>query len=441
MKSFLLLFKFIHLVFFLSIDKRFSFGQELNDYCKINPKWPNHQFSLWKSDFPYAGDVDNQPPALCKGTVTLNDDGDICIDGRVTYAQLMDQLEELGISDPIYQPAVRSISVNGQLIGGSSNVVLGSHGTYLHNFVTSYVLNGTEYSANDGLMMDHVLAASRGTIDGICLSANISQPEEYYSISHRLYSLSGLTADDLYEEDLALIFFGYFNAVSEFHKTTSAQNMILETISQTWLSLINLLVSAFPAFFYDKIPVFTVTGMSRLIVRGTYTTKDFPNPFTAAENLGQVEGVQIDVTWETFVRAVTKEGLFTKEGKEVPLYFNAVVKKLIATGGSNFNCWSDETIVMASIDLEAPAGQGGELDTYINDVVFPALSVHSSNITIHFGKRTAPGSPELLQSAIDFYGSCGVEVGLTNITECYHPMCHRTNTVSDFEYPVKYYEF
>lgn len=210
---------------------------------------------------------------------------------------------------------------------------------------------------------------------------------------------------------------------------------------------------------YGVFPVFAVTGTSRLVVQGTYSTQTHPQPFVAPDNLGQVEGVQIDVAWDVLVAAISN-GLFTSE--KVPLYFNVVIKRIEAQG-INYKCWDntgkdrnkngdadangDEgTVLVASIDAEAPAGWGDRLDKFVDEIIYPALHAYTEDIAIHFGKRSPPNS-RILQSALDFYERCGVEIELgkdVKPKDCFHPICDRANNEDgprEFTYPSQYYEY
>jgi len=400
--------------------------------CRVKSGRPNHQSSLWQTDFPYiSSTIAPSPEALCEGSITVESDGRICINGRVNYAQIVDAIR----GEPMYQPAAQTISINGHLTSGSANVVLGASTRYLYEFVTSYNVNGVWYEVSDGIV-DDLLVASRGTIDGVCLDPSIRGEESYYTITHNKYSLSGVNYSDLDREDLALLFFGRFNSVAEFHKSTEVEPGFIEyTKSRLIMGFTNAIVYAFPTSLYGVIPVFALTGTSRLIVQGTFSTKDFPNPFLAPDNLGGIEGVQIDTPWETLTKAIQDEGLFTTDNNKVPLYFNVVIKK-IESDGVNYKCWGEGKTTMAAMDIEAPAGWGDKMDEFVNDIIYPALSKHGP-VALHFGKRIPPNS-DIIASALDVYGSCGVELGL-DLDDCYHPQCERKTSPQNFEYPALYY--
>lgn len=403
-------------------------------FCRTKPSRPNHMFSLWAQDFPWPQDT-AQPSSLCEGTVTQRSNGEICIEGRVSYQQIT---EVVG-NKAIFQPAARSISINGHLTAGSGNVVLGDQVHYLYDFVTSYVVDGVYYEASTNIT-DHMLTASRGTIDAVCLSADFQATESWYSISHKFYGLDSVDYAELRTiTNVGLLFFGYFNSVLELHTpldTTPALNDVSTFAYSTLMNFVNFGVGAFPASLYGLFPVFAVTGSSRVLVGGSYSTKKHPNPFIAPDNLGQVEGVQVDCHWTTLMDALEDGGLF-RGSKKIPLYFNAVIKRIEAQG-KHYTCWGEPGTITASIDLEAPAGWGSKLDQYIEEVVFPELS-NRGPVSIHFGKRSPPNS-RVLQSAINFYSDCGVATHLEiKDDNCYHPICDRTNVPRKFKYPADYY--
>jgi len=411
--------------------------------CRNSKNRATHLASLWNDDLPYYGG--EQPLyAVCDGTVTVDaDSGEICVAGRVNYQQLMEFLDNRAV----YQPAVRTISITGHLTAGSGNVVLGGRARYLYDFVTSYTVDNVTYSAqhSDNNIVDQLLAASRGTIDGVCFAAELQQSEErWYGISHDTYSLGGVDYDNLRNNpDIGLWFFGAFNSVVEYHPTNRpAPNFLSKILSRALLSFTNGVVYLVPSIFYRIVPVFAVTGTSRRLVFGTFSTKEYPNPFTAPDNLGAIEGVQIDTPWDNLVDAVQQRGLFTSgvnNSNKVPLYFNVVIKRIQpAATDNNFNCYGTGT-VMAAIDVEAPLGRADEMDAFIENIVYPALSANNGTVGIHFGKRSPPNS-SILQSALDVYEACGAKVGLGAMEKCYHPLCERKATPSVFEYPEAYYE-
>jgi len=404
--------------------------------CRNSNRRPNHVNSLWEQDFP--NDQANAV-AICEGTVSMQQDsGEICINGRVNYQQLMEELD----NPSIWQPAARTISVNGHLTAGSCNVVLGGKTRYLYDFVTSYTINGTSYVASErSNIVDDLLAASRGTIDAVCFSSDFQQEEErFYSISHRAFALDSIDYDLLRNrDDIGLVFFGNVNSVVEFHNDNIDPPSRFQSLSsRARLNAINAFVYATPSFVYGLLPVFVLTGTTRLATAGVYSTRDFPNPFTAPDTLGAIEGVQIDTPWETIVSAA-EAGLFSGDDR-VPIWFNVVIKRIVAVG-TNYKCWGEAGRIMASIDIEAPLGFADELDDYIENTIYPKLVVAGGPVAIHFGKRSPPNS-SVLTSAMNFYESCGVETNLqVAVEDCIHPLCERKPAPSVFHYPPAYYKF
>ena len=214
----------------------------------------NHMFSLWESDFPDLLNsngtslTDNDPPpALCEGTVTVdNDSGDICVTGRVTYDHLQTALH----TAMVFQPAAQTVSVNGHLIAGSGNVVLGPKVHYLYDFITSYTINGNTKKAGSDIV-DDMLVASRGTIDGFCMDKRMATfYESWYEISHDVFELNQV--DDIVDsmtnrDDIGLVFFGRFNNVIEYHTGLDAKPNSIGTTLRSWtlMNLVNYgLVSA-----------------------------------------------------------------------------------------------------------------------------------------------------------------------------------------------------
>ena len=145
-------------------------------YCR-NSGVPTHQNGLWSDGWPNSQE---DVKALCEGTTSVMDNGEICIDGRVTYRQMV---EDLGFAN-IFAPAAETISVQGHLVGGTGNVVMAGQAFFVYDFVSSYTIGGTDYVAGPDII-DNMLAASMGTIDKVCFHSNFTQPESFYKITHK----------------------------------------------------------------------------------------------------------------------------------------------------------------------------------------------------------------------------------------------------------------
>jgi len=415
---------------FSSLSPLPAFEVDGKKYCK---EGNTHLSILWQDGLPDHTTEADKP--LCEGTVTVQANGDICIEGRMTYAQLID---ELGNDPPIFQPAVGTISVPGQLISGSGNVIIGPEIRYIYDFVTSYKINNVSYSA-DATIVDNMLAASRGTIDEVCFDSSLRASEEaFYRVTHDYFFLSGIDFHKIESrlDDVGLWFFGNLGTVVEYHTYAERPGFFqFPFVTKAFLDIINFSAGLLSPSLLNIIPAFALTGITRLAVLGTLSTKEYPNPLPAPESLEAVESVQIDAKYDTVIAAI-KDGLFITSEEIVPFYFSVVIKQVNAVG-TNFKCWGEGTR-MAAIDIQAPPNQGPQMDAYIENVVYPKLSKFG-DVAIHLGKRSPPNS-SILASALDFYKTCGVEIGLTvDSTECYHPICERKTTPTTFQYPAAYY--
>lgn len=396
------------------------FDDELS-YCRGDSASPPHQASLWHDGFPSA----TTPAALCEGSVVEQNDGTICIDGRLTYAQIAEALGR-----PTFAPAASSISINGHLTGGSANFVFGAEAAFLYDFVKNFRVDGIKYDAGPDLT-NKLLAASSGQIDGVCLKPDFAMPRSaFYSISSQWLPASAPLPEDALT-GASLAFFSLHSVVVERHTQS-------ETDGTSWgaslgMRLFNAIAGIpLPSFVVSAVPGFlSLTGLLRLaMIGGTFSLDSAPQPLLAPGLA--IENVQIDTEWSTFVAAV-QGGLF-RDAAALPLSFGVVVKKIVPAANAT-GCWSVPT---AAIDIQAPVGEGPNLDEYTDAVVWPRLAAIGS-VGLHFGKRLPAGS-RLLRSALDKYSSCGAETGLSiNPAACYHPMCERAEAATEFVYPSSYY--
>ena len=397
------------LLLIVALTARSSQAQET---CKEGKNKIPHQQGLWQNDFL----IDDKPEALCEGSVTIASDGEICITGRVSYKQLSEK-----VGRPIRAPAADSISVNGHLITGSGNVVLGRETGFLYDYVTKYYIDGVEFTAGTDIA-DKTFAASRGLITGICLDSSFAKDEETYSITHDFWFPSNADIEKLAEANI--IYASAISIVAEYYGPTNL-GPFFGTITN---KLITFAAEIVPSFVFNILPLLGGTGIFRLFVVGSVSTKDFPQGITAPDVL--VEDVQIDTEWTTLLAAM-EDGLFTED--KVPVYYGVLIKRIEASASSN-GCWK---VPAASIDIQAPKGQGKELDKYVNEEVLPALK-SKGTVGLHMGKRIDSGS-DLLKTALETYSACGVEMNLTP-SKCYHPACTRTSALTGFEYPMEYYQ-
>ena len=387
-------------------------ASQAQETCRTGKNKLPHQQNHFQEGFL----IDDKPEALCEGSVTIAADGEICITGRVSYRQLSEK-----VGRPIRSPAADSISVNGHLITGSGNVVLGREAGFLYDYVTKYFIDGVEFTAGTDIA-DQTFTASRGLITGICLDASFAQDEETYAITHDIWYPTNVDEEQI--ADANVIYASSYSIVAEYYKPTNL-GPFFGTITN---SLITFAAGIVPAFVFNIVPLLGLTGIFRLFVVGSVSTKDFPQGITAPDVV--VEDVQIDTEWSTLLAAM-EDGLFTEE--RVPLYMGVLIKRIEASEASN-GCWK---VPAASIDIQAPKGQGAKLDKYINDEVLPALKSRGT-VGLHMGKRIDNGS-DLLKTALETYAACGVEMNLAP-AKCYHTACTRTSELTGFEYPVEFYQ-
>jgi hypothetical protein len=380
--------------------------------CRTGAVRTPHQNSLFQLGFPNDENVE----ALCEGTVTVQDNGEICMNGRVSYAQLA---ESLG-GKQIRAPAAVSISVTGHLVTGTPNVVLGSEARYLYDYVTSYTCGGMPYVA-DAQITDRLMTGDCGLIESVCLDASFAQDESFYSISHDWWSPKK-AQEEKYTNANVIHISGY-SIITEYHAKSDKPDL-LGTLTQTLVSFATTLV---PGVVFNYLPLLGASGIFRYFVWGSVSTVKAPQPIPAPDVV--VEDYQIDTAWTTLMSAM-RDGLFTED--LLPPYFGVLVKKVKATTASN-GCWKEDT---AAIDFQAPENYGSKLDAYVNNIVYPALKVHG-DLTLHMGKRLAPGT-DIVKEAFSTYGNkCGVLLD-KNPSPCYHPACTRSSSgllATNFVYP------
>ena len=330
------------------------FGSDPRTRCREFGRGP-HMEGLWQNGFPDDTGFDS-PQSLCEGTVIMADDNSICTIGRVTYDQIAAVTEPRGRF--IRAPAATDITVPGHIIAGSGNVVLGSEAKLLYDFVANYTIGGVTYAADKATMTDNLLVASRGLVDGVCFTADFSQPESFYSISHDFWFPSSSRVDFARAATANILYFGYASAVAEYHVIGDEPFLT----GHTQLALITFVAGIVPAFAFNALPFLGLTGVFRLFTRGTMSTARFPQPLDAPAVT--VEDVQINTEWTAMI-AAAENGLFLDGEQRVPLFLGVFIKRIEP---STNGCWD---VAQAAIDIQAPQGWGGRMDEYVNDVVLP----------------------------------------------------------------------
>lgn len=380
--------------------------------CKTGKDKTPHQQALWIDEFPNQVNVEG----LCEGSVSIDLHGDICISGRVTYKQLA-----AAIGKPIRAPAADTISVQGHLISGSGNVVLGPEVNFVYDFVKSYTVGGVTVSAGTETA-NALLAASNGLIDGVCFDKTFSKEPELYAITHDLW-LPG-NADENKLVSASIIYASCYTIVAEYH-TPSTNGPWFGTILN---SVTTFFASITPSFIFKYLPLLGATGIFRFFVVGTVSTSQWPQPLRAPDVI--VENVQIDTEWSTLIDAIA-DGLFTTD--IVPTYFGVLIKRVEPLTGKS--CWP---VTAAAIDIQAPLGSGDALDKYVRETVMPYLQARG-RVGLHLGKRIESGSTTLEAAMNTYKDQCGVTLNLEP-QACYHPLCRRSTITTNFTYPSEYYQ-
>lgn len=376
---------------------------------------------------------------MCDGVITIDaETGEMCATGKVTYGQLQ---AASGKDRPIYQLTAEEVSINGHMTGGSGYVWLGPEVRYLYDFITSYTVNGVTYP-NDHRINDNLLAASRGSIDGVCLSAEFRQYESFYEISHRTSRTRENSIPNM--DDIragSYTFISRYFTVIEYHTPRESDGAPLIDRGSTSYRFTSFLTNAFSTITAPDItatdtgvfgffPTNAFAPLARLTISGIVSTVDFPVPVSAPDDI--TEAIQIDTEYKTLMAAI-ENGLFTK--KRIPVYYYVRFKRVVPLENSN-SCWKEPAVIL---EITGPQGDGEGLDAWVDDVVYPALIAEGGTIGLHFGKRIPPGT-QTTRAALKKYKSCGVELNL-DPAHCYHPQCKRKVRPSSFVYPDQYYDF
>ena len=199
--------------------------------------------------------------------------------------------------------------MSGHMTGGSGYVWLGPEVRYLYDFITSYTVNGVTYP-NDARINDNLLAASRGSIDGVCLSAEFRQHESFYQISHRTSITWRNSIPNMDEiKKGSYTFMSRFFTVIEYHTPRESDGGLLDPGVATF-RMSSFLTNAFSTTSAPDIeargpgvlgfiPTNVVAPLARLLVFGTVPTSTFPVPVSAPD----------DITEGTFVMYVVGRSL------------------------------------------------------------------------------------------------------------------------------------
>lgn len=405
------------------------------DFCKEAGQ-SGHLRQFWGASFPYNG---NKMASVCDGKVTVKKDGQICVVGHVSYADLRE-----AVPNPILAPSNDEITVAGHILSGSPHWWRGTELTYAIDYITSYTVNGTTYQA-DKQINDRLFAASRGTIDGICFDSSFAKEEYFYSISHKIWPQRFVNTEALLKGQFMIIsnLFAMVEFLEETEKPLVAFGSWLLRLQGFFASSVfggrniddnhDNEDTTDEVGFFDLIPVTmnSFAPIGRVWVNGPTSSATHPSPTIGTS----IESIQIDTEWTT-LQAAVEDGLFTKYGSP-PKEIYVAIKKLEPGSENPMGCWISSS---ADISFGGVRGKGKLMDEYVNKVVYPVLVSFGGTVGIHVGKRI-PADADVTRAALRRYAdTCGVEIGLEiEPNKCFHPLCRRTETPTNFTYPSKYY--
>ena len=409
--------------------------------CQPNPDSIPHMAGRWEEGFP----SDRTPTALCNGQIFVQGNGDICVDGRVTFQQILDALaNDFGDDSVFYVPSSSTVSVQGLMITGQGNAGFGPTWRYFNDFVTSYTMNGITYNGGPTIT-DRTFAASYGTIDAFCLDRSIRDGPDYFEIVIDRYDPFDLQVDDARTiQDATAVYISYFVMTVEYHRAVQEGDFDPEDLVQPAPETVGEgFFEGIPTFSdndandlgfpYNLPGAFSALGLLRSQQEpGIYATRNFPNgQYDGDELYFAMEQIQIDTEWTTFLSMV-EDGFF--DDNPPPIDSIVAVKHIFADRTSN-GCWKEET---AGIAMATPTRSVDELEDYVTDV-YQAIERRGGTLTLHFGKRM-PRDRTIIRAALRKLESCGVQLNV-NPARCLHPVCRRTDRISTFEWPAEYYSF
>lgn len=394
--------------------------------CRDNKRLTPHGEGLW-TDIPSKASA----RALCEGKITKNDDIEICFEGRLTYAQVA---EMTGL--PIARPGSETISINGHLTGGVGNARLGTKIGYIYDYVRSYTINGSVFQASPD-MVNNLLAASKGLIDGVCLDKSITKPpSEGYRLMFKNMLISQFDKNIEKWKDADIVYIGAGTVTAEFHTPISAEEV--RRSDALWFKAM-ILFSRTPLPVSLQWTTFFL-GILRtsFLNNKTFLVEEFSSPQSTPNT--PVENMSFELDQETFLRLVKDKGFLT----DAPYNLEIILRQIPGIQDSN-NKVDRKTSYMV-IDFITVQGHGAFLDKYFYENVFPLI--RDEKYVLHFGKRiprdSSGSSIEFLNGCLNFYKDNGIKLDVNiplALEDCYHPFCARDATTGPtiFVYPSKYF--
>lgn len=410
-----------------------------NQICQNSANSMPHMAGRWRDGFPN----DSTPTALCNNRISLEDNGELCVEGRATFQQLV---EFLG-GDAIYATSSSSVTVNGLMMSGQGNLALAGDWRYIYDFVNSYTVNGERFSfTNTQELMDNIFLASRGTIDAFCLDSSIMQGPPAFRLVVEPNIPFQLQADATNIQEATIVYISAYLLTIEYHiaedDSTLAQDP--ETNEEELLDDIrdflfgedgggNPSMPNDPSFIEDLSGTAASFGLLRYIQsQGVYSTRTLINGiYEGDDNWFTNEQIQMDTQWSVFVDMVDS-GWFNDNPP--PTFDLILAVRHIRANGNSRGCWKEDT---AAIAIGSPVRAVDDNENYAAQVL-EGIESFGGKITLHYGKRS-PRNVNIRRAALRTYEECGIEMDVDPV-RCVHPSCRRTEAIEPFEWPAEYYD-
>lgn len=117
-------------------------------------------------------------------------------------------------------------------------------------------------------MIDRLLGASQGTIDGVCFDPSFVQEESFYDIRHESYSNSAISSADI--SDSTIIYASNFLVIAEYLTTrdSAPSALALKIGKARYRSFSATTNFPTPQFTFNLFPVFSFSGVLRRAIVG-----------------------------------------------------------------------------------------------------------------------------------------------------------------------------
>ena len=410
-----------------------------NQICQSSSNSLPHMAGRWRDGFPN----DSTPTALCNNRISLEENGDLCVEGRATFQQLVDFLD----GGTMYATSSSSVSINGLMMSGQGNLALAGDWRYIYDFVNSYTVNGERFLfTNTQDLMDNIFLASRGTIDGFCLDSSIMEGPPAFRLVIEPNIPFDLQADAGDVQEATIVYISAYLLTIETHIAEDDSSLarepvinvegLLDDISNFLFGEDggdNLNMPNDPSFIEDLSGTAASFGLLRYIQnQGVYSTRTLINGiYEGDDNWFTNEQIQMDTQWSVFVDMVDS-GWFNDNPP--PTFDLILAVRHIRANGSSRGCWKEDT---AAIAIGSPVRAVDDNESYAAKVL-EGIESFGGKISLHYGKRS-PRNVGIRRAALRTYEECGIEMDVDPV-RCVHPSCRRTEVIEPFEWPAEYYD-